>query len=182
MTMVGATGIEPVGGDPVAIGLVTSLARPEGNVTGFTKARTLAVQTNQFDRLPALAADLVRPRRRPRPYPSPSPPALTRSHRVLSPASIGPAETSPAACFYRTSWGRNDCNWSTSCYPMLRGSAFSWTRAIPISNPTSKTCRRLQLVILNARTDSDLETAFATSHNSMLVRSWSAPAPSTSTA
>jgi hypothetical protein len=40
----------------------------------------------------------------------------------------------------------------------------------------------LQLVVLNASTDGDLETAFARFRNSMLVRSWSSPVPSTCSA
>jgi putative tryptophan/tyrosine transport system substrate-binding protein len=49
---------------------------------------------------------------------------------------------------------------------MLPCSAFSRTRPFRIPNPSSQTCRAralsLQLVVVNARTDSDLETAFAT--------------------
>src|SRR5271169_2491455 len=102
--------------------------------TGYVEDRNVAVEyryaENQYDRLPTLAADLVRRRvavivavgtpqrwrrrQRPPPYRSSLPPAVTRSHWVLSQASTGPARTSPAAPFYRPSWRRNDCNCSAS--------------------------------------------------------------------
>ena len=82
-----------------------------GYVEGQNVAVVYRYAENQSDRLPALAADLVRRRvavivahgapkavaaKAARPYPSPFPPALPRSPWVLSPASIGPARTSPA--------------------------------------------------------------------------------------
>jgi putative ABC transport system substrate-binding protein len=84
--------------------------------TGYVEGQNVAVEyrwaENHADRLPALAADLVRrrvavivangtiatvPAQRPRPYLSSLPAPVIRSHWVLSPASTGPAGTSPAS-------------------------------------------------------------------------------------
>ena len=102
--------------------------------TGYVEGQNVAIDYrywgDQDDRLPALVADLVRRRvavivaagvaqrwrrkQRPLPYRSSLPPALTQSHWVLSPASTGPAGTSPAAPVYWMSSRRNDCNCSAS--------------------------------------------------------------------
>jgi hypothetical protein len=91
--------------------------------TGYVVGKNAAIEyrgaEDHDDRLPALAADLVRRRvavivtvgaperwrrrQRPRPYPSYLALEVIQSHRVLSPASAGPARTSPAVPIYRTS-------------------------------------------------------------------------------
>src|SRR6516164_11547973 len=70
------------------------------------------------------------------------PAARTRLHWVLSPASIGPAQTSPAAPFWFPNCCRNNCNCSASCYPMLPCLAFSSTRPFQIPNLLSQTCKQ----------------------------------------
>ena len=74
---------------------------------GYVEGQNVAVEyryaENQLDRLQALSADLVR--RRPAvTIPINFSRAVTRSRRVLSQASTGPARTSPASPFSRARW------------------------------------------------------------------------------
>jgi putative tryptophan/tyrosine transport system substrate-binding protein len=138
--------------------------------TGYVEGQNVAVEyryaDNQVDRLPALAADLVR-RRVAVIVTTGIPEALAAKAATTiipivsmagDPVALGlaaslnrPGANVTGIVNLAAELGRNDCNCSASCYPMLPGSAFSRTRPL-----------RLQLVVVNARTDSDLETAFTT--------------------
>jgi putative ABC transport system substrate-binding protein len=101
---------------------------------GFVEGQNVAVEyryaENQYDRLPALAADLVRRRVAVIVVGTTEPTLAAKAATATIPivfstggdpvalglvASLnGPAGTSPALSIYTPSWGRNDCNCSAS--------------------------------------------------------------------
>jgi hypothetical protein len=115
------------------------------NEAGFVEGQNLAVEyrwaDDQGDRIPGMAAELVRrqvavivalryqlSRRRPRRFQLSSPPASIRSEQAWSPASAGPAATSPAWSLPLLIWRPSSWGCCTNSFQRLPSSRCWGTR------------------------------------------------------
>ena len=171
---------------------------------GFVEGQNVAVEyryaENQFDRLPALAADLIRRRVAVIVAVSLDPALVAKATTVTTPIVFSTG-SDPVAMGLVASLNRPGANVTgiaalaaelspkqlqllrevvpdASRFGVLVDPAVPATPSVTTDLQAAARTLGLQLVVVNARTDSDLETAFATFSQQLVVRSWSASVPS----
>ena len=173
--------------------------------TGYVVGQNVAIEyrfaENQYDRLPTLAADLVR-RRVAAIVAIGTPAALAAKAATTTIPIVFNTGGDPVALGLIASLNRPGANLTGSAvlevelepkrlqllrdlmpnaatFGVLVDPAFPSTPSLIAGLRAAARTLRLELVAVNARTDSDLETAFATFSQRALVRFWSASVPST---
>ena len=155
---------------------------------------------NQYDRLPALAADLVR--RRVAVIVTNGTAAAAAKAATTTIPIVFTTAADPVASGLVVSLNRpggnltGNANLTAELAPkqlqllhelipnaarfgVLADPAFPATQSVIVGLQAAARTLGLQLIVVNARTDSDLEAAFAVFRNSALVRSWSTTVTST---
>jgi len=172
--------------------------------TGYVEGQNVAIEyrgaDNQSDRLPALAADLVR-RRVAVIVTSSTPAALAAKAATTTIPIVFATGGDPVALGLVASLNRPGANVTGSAnlvselapkqlqllrellpnasqFGVLADPAYAGIQSVITDLQSAARALGLQLLVVNARTPSDLETAFATFRSSALVRSWSATVPS----
>ena len=177
--------------------------------TGYVDGQNVAIEyryaENQVDRLPALAADLVRRRVAVMiavgtpatlaakaanttipivfttgidPVASGLVASLNRPGANLTGITVLSAELAPKQLQLLREVIPNAARFGVLVDP----ASFPTTQAFITDMQTAARTLGLQLIVVNARTDSDFEPAFATLSQQRVVRSWSASVPSTTCA